>query len=66
MRAAWEADAAGGRRAAAWGATVVVVGWSGEDDGYWGQDGDEEGGKMHGGCWCVVFWFGLVIYEIKI
>ena len=36
----------------------MVVGWSGED-GYGGQDGEEEGergGEMHSGC-CLVFWF---------
>ena len=39
------------RQAARW-AAFVIVGWSGED-GYGGQDGEEEGergGEMHGGC----------------
>ena len=34
----------------------MVVGWSGED-GYGGEDGEEEGergGEMHSG-WCLVF-----------
>lgn len=48
MGAAWKADAAGERGAAARWVTFVVVGWSGED-GYGSQDGDEVGGEMHAG-----------------
>lgn len=46
-KAAWEAAWEAARRAA-----FVVVGWSGED-GYGGQDGEENGergGEMHACC----------------
>ena len=43
----------------------MVVGRSGED-GYWGQDGEEEGergGEMHAGCRFVLFGFWSLIFD---